>query len=383
VKKRPKPVHKMNEAQFEAMFPNGDDDAPKAYLKARRWPQGVRCPRCGNPAVYDLPSRRWHWQCEKCAPDGYRFSVIAGTIFENTNKPLRQWFKVVHLMTTSKKGISSLQIQRQMGFGSYETALNMTHKIRAAMIEPEQKLGGIVEVDETYIGGKDSNRHWDKRSGKRGPASGKTPVIGAVQRKGNVIARVLKSVDAHSVLSFIYEAVSNKVSLLATDSWPGYTELSKDYPHGSVDHHRNQYVVGAVHTNTIEGFWSIFKRGVVGTFHKVSAKYLPLYVAEFQFRYNNRDRVALDSEDVVYRIERTGGRSGLYLFYSDAYEFGLAEYFGRPTLIRRGSIILLKPETKLTGDVIDRSKEDGILVGKFRTLMGALNWNDVYKYEPR
>ena len=104
--KRPKPVHQMTEREFETLFPFGDDDAPKAYLKARRWPQGVVCPRCGNPAVYDLPSRKWHWQCPKCAPGGstgYRFSVIAGTIFENTNKPLRDWFKVVHLMTTSKK----------------------------------------------------------------------------------------------------------------------------------------------------------------------------------------------------------------------------------------------------------------------------------------
>jgi len=283
--KRPKPVHQMTEAQFEDMFPMGDDDAPKAYLKARRWPHGVRCPRCGNPAVYDLPSRKWHWQCEKCAPDGYRFSVIAGTIFENTNKPLRQWFKVVHLMTTSKKGISSLQIQRQLGFGSYETALNMTHKIRAAMMQPQEKLGGIVEVDEAYIGGDDKNRHWDKKKGK----DGKVPVVGAVQRKGNVIARVLRSAaTGDSIVTFVTEAVSDKVSLLATDAWPGYRGLLTMYPHGAVDHHRHQYVVGAVHTNTIEGFWSIFKRGVVGTFHKVSAKYLPLYVAEFQFRYNNR-----------------------------------------------------------------------------------------------
>src|SRR5580698_5355052 len=119
--KRPKPVHQMTEGQFEDRFPMGDEDACKAYLKARRWPDGVCCPRCGNPAVYDLPSRKWHWQCTKCAPGGstgYRFSVIAGTIFENTNKPLRDWFKVVHLMLTSKKGISALQIQRQMGFGS-------------------------------------------------------------------------------------------------------------------------------------------------------------------------------------------------------------------------------------------------------------------------
>jgi transposase-like protein len=275
----------MTEGQFEDMFPMGDDDAPKAYLKARRWPDGVHCPRCGNPKVYDLRSRKWHWQCEQCAPDGYRFSVIAGTIFENTNKPLRQWFKVVHLMTTSKKGISALQIQRQMGFGSYETAHSMCHKIRAAMIQPQEKLGGIVEVDETYVGGKDQNRHWDKKKGHFG---GKTPIIGAVQRKGNVVTRVLQRVTADTAGTFIREVVSDKVSLLATDDWPGYVGLPDRLPHATVDHHRKQYVVGAVHTNTIEGFWSILKRGVVGTFHKVSAKYMPLYVAEFQFRYNNR-----------------------------------------------------------------------------------------------
>jgi len=290
--KRPKPVHQMTERQFEERFPLGDDEAPKAYLKARRWPDGVRCPRCGNPAVYDLPSRKWHWQCTKCAPGGstgYRFSVIAGTIFENTNKPLRDWFKVVHLMTTSKKGISALQIQRQMGFGSYGTAHSMCHKIRAAMIEPATKLGGIVEVDETYVGGKDQWRHWDKKSGGTGGlATGKTPIIGAVQRKGNVIARVLTNVTAKTAEMFVREVVSDKVSLLATDDWSGYERLKKEYPVGSVDHSKGQYVIGAVHTNTIEGFWSIFKRGVVGTFHKVSTKYMPLYVAEFQFRYNNR-----------------------------------------------------------------------------------------------
>jgi transposase-like protein len=224
-KRSPKPVHQMTEAQFEDMFPMGDDDAPKAYLKARRWPKGVRCPRCGNPAVYDLPSRKWHWQCEHCTPDGYRFSVIAGTIFENTNLPLRQWFKVVHLMTTSKKGISALQIQRQMGFGAYRTAHSMCHKIRAAMMQPQEKLGGIVEVDETYVGGDDKNRHWDKKKGK----GAKMPVIGAVQRKGNVVARVLGRTGEDSVITFITQAVSDKVSLLATDAWPGYKGIPTAY----------------------------------------------------------------------------------------------------------------------------------------------------------
>jgi transposase-like protein len=221
--------------------------------------------------------------------NGYRFSHIAGTIFENTNKPLREWFSVTHLVLTSKKGISALQIQRIMGFGSYGTAHSMCHKIRAALIEPETKLGGIVEVDETFVGGKAKNRHWYKRDGKPGPtASGKAIVVGAVRRKGNVIARVIESVKQVNLEAFVNEAVSEKVSLLCTDQWVGYKGLDKDFPHETVDHARRQYVVGAVHIQTIEGFWSIFKRGIVGSFHKVSAKYLPLYVAEFQFRYNNR-----------------------------------------------------------------------------------------------
>jgi transposase-like protein len=274
------------------MFPIGDEDACCAYLVARRWPQGVCCPRCGNPAVYDLPSRKWHWQCEQCAPDGYRFSHIVGTIFENTNKPLRDWFKVAHLMLVSKKGMSALQIMRYMGFGSYKTAWLMCHKIRAALVEDIEQLGGIVEVDETFIGGKMGNRHKDKRGGKKGGGgaigSGKTAVVGAVRRKGNVVARVIENVRASTLTEFVRETVSHKVSLLCTDQWTGYKQLSKEYPHATVDHNKEQYVVGSIHTQTIEGFWSLIKRGIMGNFHKVSKKYLHLYVAEFQFRYNNR-----------------------------------------------------------------------------------------------
>jgi transposase-like protein len=288
--KQPKPVHQMTAAQFEAAFP--DEEACKAYLVARRWPQGVRCPRCRNPAVYDLPSRKWHWQCEKCAPDGYRFSHIAGTIFENTNKPLRDWFRVAHLMLVSKKGMSALQIMRYMGFGSYKTAWLMCHKIRTALVEGVEKLGGIVEVDETFVGGKGHNKHKDKRPGIKGGGgvlAGKTAVVGAVRRKGNVVARVIENVRASTLTAFVQEAVSHKVSLLCTDQWTGYKRLGEQgYPHATVDHRVGEYVVGAVHTNTIEGFWSLIKRGCVGTFHKVSKKYLHLYVAEFQFRYNNR-----------------------------------------------------------------------------------------------
>jgi hypothetical protein len=148
-RRRPKPIHQMTLTQFEVTFPG--EDACKAYLVARRWPNGVTCPRCGADA-FPLAGRPFHWQCYKCAPvTSYRFSHIAGTIFENTNKPLREWFRVIHLMLTSKKEISALQIQRVMGFGSYGTAHSMCHKIRAALVEPETKLGGIVEVDLQMI----------------------------------------------------------------------------------------------------------------------------------------------------------------------------------------------------------------------------------------
>ncbi len=161
---RPKPVHQLTNAQFEAMFSTEDDCC--AYLVARRWPEGVRCARCKSEKVIPVSTMRWHWQCKECAPETtYRFSHIAsGPIFENTNKPLRDWFKVTHLMLVSKKGMSALQIYRYMGFGSYKTAWGMCHKIRASLIEDMDKLGGIVEVDETYVGGKDKNRHWDKKT---------------------------------------------------------------------------------------------------------------------------------------------------------------------------------------------------------------------------
>ena len=344
--KKNKRIHQMTIAEWERTFP--DENACAAYLVKYRWPLGVRCPRCGNAAVYELKALKWRWQCEKCTVNGYRFSHIAGTIFENTNKPLRDWFRVLHMMLTSKKGISSLQIQRVMGFGSYETALNMTHKIRTALIEPETKLGGIVEVDETFVGGKFKNKHADKkgvsaleikrvmgfgsyktawymchrvraglaneafrklmgivevdetfiggkainkhgrRDGSGGGQGRKTAVVGAVQRKGKVVARVLEKVTKDALQGFVREVVSNKVSLIATDEHRGYSGLAPDFNHGRCSHRIGKYVVGAIHTNTIEGFWSIFKRGIVGSFHKVSRKYLPLYIAEFQFRYNNR-----------------------------------------------------------------------------------------------
>jgi ribosomal protein L37AE/L43A len=280
-----KRIHQMTFADWEKAFP--DEHHCQAYLCRHRWREGARCPRCGNTAVYRL-AKEFHWQCQKCASRGYRFSVIAGTIFENTNKPLRDWFRVIHMMLTSKKGMSALQIHRMMGFGSYKTAWYMCMRIRAGLANEDfRKLIGYVEVDETYIGGKDGNRHADKKSHQNKDTL-KFTVIGAVEQGGNVVARVLSKVNHATMQSFVREAVSNKCSLLSTDKAVAYHHLSEEFPHGMVDHSRKKYVSGVIHTNTIEGFWSLVKRGVMGSYHKVSRKYLPLYVAEFQFRYNNR-----------------------------------------------------------------------------------------------
>jgi hypothetical protein len=247
--KQPRQIHQMTVSQWEAAFP--DEDACDTYLVAHRWPDGVFCPRCGGTRVYPLKTMKWKWECPDCSPSGYRFSDIAGTIFENTIVDLRQWFRVIHLMLTSKKGISARQVHRYMGFGSYKTAWYMCHRIRAALQDKEfKKLIGIVEVDETFVGGLAKNRHKGKRGDGSGGTGGggKAIVAGAVSRKGNVVARVVDNVQAATLEGFVREAVSNKVSLLCSDQWVGYKHLRKEYPHQTIDHAPGEYVVGAVHT---------------------------------------------------------------------------------------------------------------------------------------
>jgi len=286
----------MTLADLEKRFPT--EDACKAYLVSVRWPDGVRCPRCESPKVYKV-GRPWNWVCKQCTKKGYRFSPLVGTIFENTNVPLRTWFNVIYLMCQSKKGMSALQLHRMIGTGSYRSAWYMCHRIRAAMKSDSfLKLTGTVEVDETYIGGEAKNRHRQGRKPSRfgGPArgswvlSGKTAVIGAIARKGNVVAKVIGNAKAATFAAFVRQTVSDKVDLIATDEHPAYKSLSRDgYAHESVAHRRREYVRGIVHTANIDSFWSMIKRGIMGSFHQVSPGYLPLYLNEFSFRYNNRD----------------------------------------------------------------------------------------------
>jgi hypothetical protein len=280
----------MTLSQLTARFRTEDDC--KAYLRDMRWPDGVKCPRCQNAKVYALKARPFHWVCKgkDCGGrNGYRFSVITKTIFENTNYDLRVWFQVIYLMTQSKKGISALQIHRQIGSGDYRTAWYMCHRIRAAMKDSAfPKLMGEVEIDETYIGGKDKNRHWNKKRYTTGGLDGKAAVIGAIARKGNVVCQIIENTDRFTLNSFVRQAVSSDVSLVATDEHPSYARLKRQYPHQVVNHKRGEYVRGNVHTANLDSFWSLLKPGVMGTFHNVSKTYLPLYLAEFSFRHNNR-----------------------------------------------------------------------------------------------
>ncbi len=299
---------------FDREFPT--DEACKLFLISRRWPNGVRCPRCNSAErIYALKARPFHWVCKNadCGKRaGYRFSVITHTIFENTKIPLKLWFKAAYLVLTSKKGISALQVHRML-FGedsghAYHTTWYMVMRWRAAMKGDAFPLKGIVEVDEMYVGGEDRNRHWHKKSAQvrktAGPQPlgesigyGKVGVVGAIQRKGNVVCRVIGSMDAPTLSGFVRNVVNTeKVELLATDEKQDYNYVDRRLKHRAVKHSAGEYVRGVVHTNNIESFWSLVKRGVVGSFHHVSKKYLPLYLNEFSWRFNNRKNDAMFSD---------------------------------------------------------------------------------------
>jgi transposase-like protein len=271
-----------------------DEDACREHLQQLRWPDGVRCPRCGSEKVYKAKNAaRWICKGKACPVKGYRFSLTTGTIFQDTKYPLRTWFQVLYLMLQSKKGMSALQIHRTIGSGSYETAWYMCHRLRAAMKDGNfLRLTGVIEMDETYIGGAVTNRPKRERERRqRGRFKGKIGVIGALSRKGNVTARIIERMDNETVNSFVNETVADAVSLVATDEQSIYRDLDWGplRRHESVVHSRGEYVRGNVHTAHLDQFWSLLKRGIMGSFHKVSKTHLPLYLNEFSFRHNHRN----------------------------------------------------------------------------------------------
>jgi hypothetical protein len=282
---------------FDEQFP--DDTACKNFLIDMRWPDGVRCPRCKSAErIYALKARPFHWVCcnKGCGERrGYRFSVITRTIFENTKIPLKIWFKVAYLVLTSKKGISALQVHRMI-FGeesthAYHTSWYMVMRWRAAMKGDAFPLAGVVEVDEMFHGGKEKNKHASKRQHIGTGGVGKVAVIGAIARKGMVVAQVVENTDSATLDGFVRRVVDrDKVELVATDEYRPYRMSRGDapLPHDTVNHGAGEYVRGIVHTQNIESFWSLFKRGVMGSYHHVSKEYLPLYLNEFSWRFNNR-----------------------------------------------------------------------------------------------
>jgi transposase-like protein len=271
--------------ELTTAFP--DEQTCVDHFRAIRWAGGAFCPYCGSTRIYDFSDKRTH----KCGDCRSRFSIKVGTIFEDTKLPLRKWFIAIWLITSHKKGIASTQLAKDVGV-TQKTAWFMLHRLREASRTGSfnRELDGEVEVDETFVGGKAKNRHVSKRGGpgRGGLGSGKTPVVGAVERGGEVFAKATKSVDAKTLKTFVRENVSRQVNLLVTDEWVGYRGLGSEFPHEVIRHTHGEYVRDSVHTQTIEGFWSLLKRQIYGIHHWVSEKHLDRYVNEATWRYNRR-----------------------------------------------------------------------------------------------
>ena len=257
-----------------------DELAAQDFLIKFRWPYGIICPHCCQAeGCYRLNVKnvkRIVLKCRKCRK---QFSATVGTIFEDSHIPLTKWFMAMHLMCSSKKGMSAHQLHRMLGL-TYKTAWFMAHRIRHGLTQWRDvpPLGGIVECDETYIGGKEKGR---------GMTANKVPVFALVQRGGAVRSMVMPRVTARNLQAAVRTNVERSAKIM-TDSYLGYKGLGKDFSHESVNHAEKEYVRGNVHTNTVEGYFSLLKRGIIGTYHHVSEKHLHRYLAEFDFRYNAR-----------------------------------------------------------------------------------------------
>ncbi len=256
----------------------GTDEKCRAYLTELKWAKGVECPRCKSKSISTIAERD-QYDCNKCR---YQFSVMSGSIFHDSHLPLWKWFLTIYLMIESKKGISANQIGRTIKV-SYKTAWYLCHRVRAAMREVSADLlKGIVEVDETYIGGKIHGRG----SGYR---RNKAVVIGAVERDGDIRLKVIKSPSRYWLHKFIHETTDPKAEAIYTDELPAYKGIADaDTLHETVCHETEEWVRGDVHTNSVESVWSLLKRSVVGTYHRISIKHLDAYLDELEHRFNNR-----------------------------------------------------------------------------------------------
>jgi transposase-like protein len=266
-----------------------NEEVCKAYLANSRWGGEAACPHCGNVGAY-ITNRGYKCKAKEC---GKKFSVTTGTIFENTKISLRTWFAAMYLCTAHKKGVSSLQLSRDLNL-TQKTAWFVLHRIREMLnINSAEHLTGTVEIDETYVGGSIKNKSNKKRAQLKAANqqwATKTSVIAMVGREsGTVKTQVIKanSVRFSDVLPLIQANVAEN-ALIITDSSTMYGSLKHSYNHETVNHVQKEYVRGAAHTNTIEGFFSQLKRGIYGIYHQVSPKHLHRYCHEFGYRYNTR-----------------------------------------------------------------------------------------------
>ena len=268
----------------------------RELLERLRWPSGVACARCGSLGVSEIETRN-QYDCNDCR---YQFSVTAGTIMHDSHLPLRKWFIAIYLMCESKKGISSLQLKRTLGV-AYKTAWHLSHRIREAMgNDPFEgpTLLGVVEVDETLIGGKTKGKG-------RAYKGNKTWVAGAIQRGGRIRLERIPDTKRATLHDFISRTMKDEAEAIYTDELASYLGIADENTrHETVNHSIEEWVVGDVHTNSIEGVWSLFKRSIIGAFHKVSEKHLDRYLEELEWRYSNRDNDRIFA-DTLSRIVNT------------------------------------------------------------------------------
>ena len=287
---------------FQRQF--SDEAKCREYLEQQRWNGTPSCPFCGSLNV----CRFKNGKIFKCREKGCRakFSVTVGTIYQDTKLPLTKWFLATYILTVHSKGISSLQLATWLGC-TQKTAWHLNHRIRKMLTNnaPEQ-LENIVEIDEVYLGGLESNKHKNKR--KRGGTQGKTMVLGALQRGGKLRTRVIPKTDIENVTKVVKEFVAPE-TIMVTDESHAYNRLKNDYEHRTINHRNEEYVRQEqdikVHTNSIEGYWNILRKQIDGIHHSVSEKHLQRYCDENAFRYNNRE--SLQDERFATAISNCDG----------------------------------------------------------------------------